>query len=476
MKELVTAAHMALIDHLQLDASSELPKGRQLYLKLYEAISNGVAGRHALLPPTRQLASSLGVGRNTVTQVYEQLISEGLLEAKGRGGTRVIYAGAVAIEHKIEPVLSARAQNFSVRDRPVPFSPGEPDAQLFPQRDWARSLAQAARAERDRWGYVRDNGHPALRESIARYLAQYRGLQVQSEQIIVTAGTRQSLILAAMLYGSPGDAAWVEEPGYPGAVAAWAGQGLSLSPCPVDAHGMQLPASPEPKLIYSTPCFHYPLGTTLSAERRQALLQRAAKCGAVIFEDDYDSEFRDQIQPRPALASESTAAVLHAGTFSKLIFPTVRVAWLVLPVAHVPAACRALANIGGGHNAVLQSAIARLLDDGVVARHLTRARQVYAQRRHTLLNALDAHASVLRYRDGSGGLSLVVDLQKASPKNVLESSLAQHNLGAQPLESMLWSQPASELCNSLVLGLGNVPSMDIPATVQRLRLAIEETQ
>lgn len=476
MKEPNSAAHLALIERLKLDPHSGLPKSRQLYLKLYDAISNGVPGYQALLPPTRQLAAALGLGRNTVTQVYEQLASEGLVAGKGRGGTRVIYAGAVAIEHKLAPQLSARAQHFSVANRPVPLSPGEPDAQLFPQRDWARALAQSARSERDRWGYVRDNGHPALRQSIARYLAQYRGLHVQEQQIIVTAGTRQSLILAAMLYGSPGDKAWLEEPGYPGAFAAWQGQGLDLVPCGVDRHGLQIPDGPDPKLIYSTPCFHYPLGITLSAERRQALLQRAAACGAVVFEDDYDSEFRDQVQPRPALASESSAAVLHAGTFSKLIFPTVRLAWLVVPAEHVSAACRALANIGGGHNSVLQLAVAQLLDDGVVARHLSRARQVYSHRRQTLLDCLDEHASVLRYRDGSGGLSLVVDLEQAVPKRALEQSLLKYNLGPQPLESMLWSQLPSQNCRSLVLGLGNVPSMEIPATVQRLRTAIEQVE
>lgn len=473
MTEPNEAAYLALIDKLRLDAEGGLPKGRQLYLKLYDAISHGLPGRYALLPPTRHLAKSLGVGRNTVTQVYEQLTSEGLLEGRGRAGTRVIYAGAVPINHQVEPKLAPQAQGLGGSGRPIPFSPGEPDACLFPQREWSRALAQAARAERDRWGYMRDSGHPALRESITRYLAQYRGLHVNSEQVIVTAGTRQSLILAAALYGSPGDIAWVEEPGYPGAVAAWSAHGLRLRPCAVDDQGLQVPSSEDAKLIYTTPCFHYPLGTTLSAERRQQLLQRAAESGAVIFEDDYDSEFRDQIQPRPALASESAAAVLHAGTFSKLMFPSVRVAWLVVPEAHVVQACRALANIGGGHNAVLQSAVSRLLDDGVVARHLSRARHVYAQRRHALLAALDACSSVLSYRDGSGGLSLVVDLVAAVDRAVLEAELLKSDLGAQPLESLCWSQQSATTCRALVLGLGNVPSMDIPQRVQDLCDAVQ---
>lgn len=474
MKEPNDAAFLALIDQLRLDQESDLPKGRQLYLKLYDAISQGVPSRYDSLPPTRLLAKSLGVGRNTVTQVYEQLISEGLLEGRGRAGTRVIYSGAVNIAQKVEPELAPLARDLGGSGRPVPLSPGEPDASLFPQREWARALAQAARGQRDRWGYMRDGGEPALRESITRYLATYRGLQVQPEQVIVTAGTRQSLLLAASLYGSRGDVAWVEEPGYPGAVAAWSAHGLQLQPCAVDEHGLQIPEHQAPKLIYSTPCFHYPLGMTLSAERRQLLLQRAAESGAVIFEDDYDSEFRDQIQPRPALASESSAAVLHAGTFSKLMFPSVRVAWLVVPSAHVPQACRALANIGGGHNSVLQSAVSWLVDDGVVARHLSRARHVYAQRRQALLDALDNCSSLLSYRDGSGGLSLVVDLAVPVDRQALEAELLRSGLGAQPLESLNWSQPQSTMCAALVLGLGNVSSMDIPKTVQNLAKAVRK--
>ncbi len=479
MKEPNSAAHLTLIDKLKLDPSSELPKGRQLYLKLYESIRCGQPARNALLPPTRLLAKSLGLGRNTVTQVYDQLVSEGLLEGKGRAGTRVLYAGAVPINTQVIPPLSSRASSHPDGTRPLTFSPGEPDAQLFPQRDWARALAQTARGERNRWGYVRDNGHPDLCQSIARFLAQYRGLQVEPSQIVITAGTRQSLMLAAALYGSPGDTAWVERPGYQGAVAAWRAQGLNLHACAVDQHGMQLPDGPDPRLVYTTPCFHYPLGVTLSAQRRQALLSRVMSCGAVIFEDDYDSEFRDQSQPRPALASESSAAVLHAGTFSKLMFPAVRVAWLVLPEAHVATACRMLADLGGGHNSIVQSAVAKLLDEGVLARHLNRARQVYAQRRLALLASLDEHAMALSYRDGSGGLSLVVDLEKAVCRQSLVTSLHESGLGAIPLEAFGWDEqaavkPSDEHCQSLVLGLGNVPTLKIPDAVFQLRQAVEK--
>ncbi len=473
MKEPNNLKDSALLDALAIDPRCNLSKSRQLYLNLYDCICRGLPGQGALLPPSRRVAQHLRLGRNTVTQVYEQLASEGLLEGRGRAGTRVVYAGTVAVPDQAGVVLGSRAQAQSRMGRPRAFSPGEPDAALFPQRDWTRALARAARGDRERWGYVRDNGHPGLCESIARFLAQYRGLHVSPSRIMITAGTRQSLNLAAMLYASPGDVAWVEEPGYGGAVAAWQSQGLSLVPCPVDEQGMCFPASPPPRLIYTTPCFHYPLGVTLSADRRDTLLARAAACGAVIFEDDYDSEFRDQYQPRPALAGDASAAVLHAGTFSKLMFPSVRIAWLVLPETHVPAACRALADIGGGHNSVVQEAVATLLDEGAVARHLSRARQVYAQRRRVLLQVLDQHAPVLRYRDGTGGLSLIVDLARALDRNALEQSLEARGLGAIALESLLWSGDQQRGCKAVVLGLGNVASMDIPRTVQSLRDAVD---
>lgn len=474
MKEPKDPAHLSLLKRIELDPTSELPKGRQLYLKLYEAIREGFPGYGALLPPTRELAQHLGIGRNSVTQVYEQLGAEGLVQGKGRAGTRVVVDGLATIESQVTPKLSSRVPRCIAVDRSTTFSPGEPDTGLFPQRDWVRALTKSAREEKNRLGYQRDNGHPALVQGIARFLAQYRGLRVNPEQIVVTAGTRQSLMLASALYTAPGDIAWVEEPGYPGVVAAWRSMGLKLQPCKVDRHGLKPPPlGVDPRIIYTTPCFQYPTGSTLTVSRRHLLLKHASACGAVIFEDDYDSEFRDQSQPAAALASESTAAVIHAGTFSKLIFPAMRVAWMVLPQEHVPTACQLLADIGGGHNAVMQLAVARLLDEGVVARHLVRARHVYAQRRKCLLETLDQYKELMSYRDSSGGLSLVVDLNKPVNYKRLECHLRQAKLGAQPLESLYWSRERSDHCTAIVLGLGNVPSMSIPDAVNKLKWAIE---
>lgn len=475
-----------IVDTLLPGEHSPLSKSRQLYLGLYRAIVDGRLPDGSRLPPSRELAERLGLARNTVIRVYSQLASECLLHADGRRGTRVSFHGA-RVAPTGEPasatggggsvsglpptaMLSSRAQaTVSSRRAARALAPGEPDGTLFPEQLWRRAQAKASRLCRQDLGY-QVTSLPALQTAIARYLLAYRSLAVAPQQIIVTAGTRQSLLLAATLYADPGDVAWVESPGYPGAVDAFRMQALDVRPCTVDAQGLQPAAQAAPRLVYLTPCFQYPSGVPLSAERRRTLLQLSAQHGTVLFEDDYDSEFRDQTQPQPALAAEADgeARVLHAGTFSKLVFPAVRVAWLVVPAAHVDRAHALLRALGGGHTTLAQATVAELLDSGALAKHLQNARQVYAQRRRVLLDAMSC-CRHLRVADrGQGSLSLVLDLLAPCRRSALEAGLDAERIGAVAMERLHWHKRLPARCSRLVVGLGNVSSLALPDTVHRL--------
>jgi len=321
---------------------------------------------------------------------------------------------------------------------------------------------------------------PRLQSAIARYLATYRSMPVKPEQVLVTSGTRQSLLLWGSLFADPGQTCLMESPGYLGAVEASQQLGLKLQACTVDENGIRLPAElTSARLLYATPCFQYPTGVPLSTQRREALLQWSQSSGGVIFEDDYDSEFRDNSQPMPALAAQAAqtpdARVVHAGTFSKLIFPAARVGWMILPESCMPEAARLLKALGGGHNTIAQAVVAELLDNGAVSRHLQRARQVYAHRRSATIQALSRCKNLSMKGRHHGSLSMVVHLRQDTPVKALEIALQARELGALPLESLQWQQSIrANQCRELVIGLGNTDSLSLPERIQSLDEAVAE--
>ena len=470
-----------LIAALRPVSDHALPKVRQLYLKLYEAIELGHLPYDSQLPSSRQMASLLGLGRNTVISVYEQLTAEGLLHADGRRGTRVVrkvIASASSTLNDVQWSLSdTRSVSVSRRGQSRVLAPGEPDCSLFPAAHWRSALDKASRLDADQLGYQHDS-LLETREAIARYLATYRSLYVSARQIVVTSSTRQSLNLAAALFTRAGDVAWAECPGYVGAVDAFRLHGLEVVPCKVDSAGLVPPSNNrEPSLIYLTPCFQYPFGVSLGPARREQLLSLSKTHGSVVFEDDYDSEFRDNLQPRPALAAEvGGARVLHAGTFSKLLFPAVRVGWLVVPESCADAANQCLRVIGGGNNTIAQAAVTELLENGSIARHLKRARQVYGQRRRQLVAALGDCEHVFPVESISGCLSLVLQLKRSVSLAALTDALAFRNIGPQPLEYLDWRLKSPKRCKALVIGLGNVDTLGIDDAVARLKSALKSVE
>src|SRR5471032_2662330 len=323
-------------------AADAAPLQRQLHARLKTAILGAELPAGSSLPGSRALAATLGIARNTVSAVYDQLAVEGYVLAR-RQGTQV-----AAQSHREErpaqsaaPVLSRRVAQFTAplaMHRPAALRPGEPALPQFPLAAWRRALDGACQGNTAALGYGDPVGEPALRAVIARYLAVARGVRCNAEQIIITEGAQEALTLCVRLLTNPGELAWVEDPGYRGIKAAMQAGDLRILPMRVDSHGLL--ATPDdwsahpPRLVYTTPAHQYPLGPVLPVARRLQLIEAARAHGAWLIEDDYDSEFRHAGEPIAAMQGlAGDGPVLYVGTFSKTMFPALRLGFLVLPAA-----------------------------------------------------------------------------------------------------------------------------------------------
>jgi GntR family transcriptional regulator/MocR family aminotransferase len=357
-------------------------------------------------------------------------------------------------------------------DARFPFCPGLPALDEFPRALWARLMSGVLRREpAHRLNYGETQGYRPLREAIATYVAAARGVRTGAEQILVVSGAQQGLDLVARLLLKAGDAAWFEDPGYVGARAALQGAGARLVPVPVDGEGIDVREgrrrSPRARLAYVSPSHQYPLGSTLSLPRRLQLLQWAQGAGAFVVEDDYDSEFQYLGRPAPALQGLDTGgSVLYLGTFSRSLFPALRLAYLVLPPALVPAFARAKGTVDGGAPGLEQAVLARFLADGHFARHLRRMRVVYGERRAELIAQARRHlAGLIEIEPGAAGLQVVGWLPDGANDARVSAALKRRGLGAPPLSAYAAERP---LRAGLVFGFAHMRPAEIRSAVRTM--------
>lgn len=391
---------------LRLDPASKAPLFRQLYDAIKQAILAGQLGAGIQLPPTRALAILLGISRQTVLNAYEQLMAEGYLSGTVGKGTFVsehvppALARIPAATQALRP-LSLRGRQFADTalrlnthgERPRAFRIGMPGVDVFPFPIWARLEARRWRRPSFELGYGDPAGHAPLRELLAAYLRASRGVHCDPEQIIITSGSQQGLFLIASMLLSPGDGAWVEQPGYPGTRTALQAVGARVCPVPVDQDGLVVGAGaaahPDARLAYVTPSHQYPLGVTMSLQRRLELLSWAAARRMWVVEDEYDSEYRYTGPPVASLQSMDRAGcVLYVGTLSKVLFPGLRLGYLVVPPSLVDVFVRGKAAIDRHTAIVPQVVLADFIAEGHFTRHIKRMREVYAERRDALLDAV----------------------------------------------------------------------------------------
>ena len=464
-----------------------VPRQRLLYLRLREAILSGRLAPGARLPASRSLAASLGIARNTVLFAYEQLMAEGCLLAD-RQGTRVAHLSAGRVQPVAMATLPAVALHLSARGvaaqqsehvreaESLPFSPGVPDFGAFPFRAWRGCLERAWRDVSWRQlGYAAHGGDPALRAALASHLGSVRGLPVEAAQIVITSGSQAALDLCARLLADHGDAAWVENPGYLAARVAFSLAGLQVHDVAVDAEGMA-PGTDDwrshpPRLLMLTPSHQYPTGRVMPLGRRLALIERARASRAWIIEDDYDSEFRRAGPAPPALFGlQPDAPVVYVGTFSKTLYPGLRLGYLVLPRAIAADFARATAQATRAGQGIEQRTLADFIQRGHYTTHLRRMRARYAARQAALRAALDvAFGTRFELSGGEAGLHLVLWLPSELPDVDVARRAALMGLGLRALSAYA-TPPVT--CNGLVLGYGNLDEEIVTEAVRRLKLTL----
>jgi GntR family transcriptional regulator/MocR family aminotransferase len=399
-----------ILPNLVTDAEAG-PLRQQVYRRIREGILQGRITAGTRLPSTRTLASDIGVSRNTTEEAYAQLEAEGFLSRKVGSGT---YVSSVFPEFLPAPkkrprahateagldVLSDRGRliaGSSACSEPTAvkaFVAGAPDYEAFPQEIWNRLLIRRARESGTALlQYGDPAGLPALREAVAGYVATSRGVLCEPRQVVILTSSQQALDLCARLLIDPGDEVWMEEPGYPGAAAALQSAGAKLALIPVDDAGLNVDSgiarAPRAKLAYVTPSHQYPLGVTMQLDRRLALLEWARSSGAWILEDDYDSEFRYAGNPHAAIQGlREGSRVLYIGTFTKVMFPSLRIAYLIVPDGLAGAFANARAQVDGHTPTLPQAALADFISEGHFGAHLRRMRSLYRGRRDVLVESL----------------------------------------------------------------------------------------
>jgi GntR family transcriptional regulator / MocR family aminotransferase len=420
-----------------LDATLQMPLYKQLYERLRGIILAGQLERGTRLPSTRTLASELGVARTTTALAYEQLLLEGYLESRiGQGTVVARHLPATLLHAHTDRTLKERTDTrkkstinlasrvLSLKELPFPeriegrtdvtFRGGEPALDLFPYEVWARLLARHARKSlREFAHYQPPAGYYPLREAIAAQIGITRGVHCTAEEIILTAGSQGALDLAVRTLLDPGEAVWLENPGYFGARGALVAAGARLIPVPVDDQGLVVEIGrqrcPKARLVSTTPSHQFPTGVTMSLGRRLALLDWAREADAWILEDDYDSEYRFSGRPLEALQGlDYYGRVLYIGTFSKVLFPALRLGYLIAPTKLVEPLLTMRRFIDVHIPMLEQIALTDFMNEGYFARHLRHMLHHYRQRRDLLQRELQTRlGGLLEVQAPEVGMHLV---------------------------------------------------------------------
>lgn len=468
---------------LSLSSSDDVPLYQRIYSQIRDGIISGRLRPSERVPSTRELAAQHEISRNTVNLAYERLLSEGYLESKRGSGTYVaplfdalsdiqrshVYGGdaTIALARRVRD-LEKWVYRPALSPLPYDFRLGRTALDHFPVAIWRRIIGRhLRRLSPDLAGYDRPAGYPPLREAIAAYLRRSRAVICDAEQVVVTAGTQQALDLLARLLLSPGQRVVLENPCYPAATAVFRAAQARLSPVPVDGDGIQVNRLPQGgRLLYVTPSHQFPTGVILPVSRRLTLLNWARKHRTVILEDDYDCEFRYDGRPVESLQGlDRSGLVIYVGTFSKVLFPTLRVGYVVLPASLVKPFL-ALKWISDRHTTGLEQ---RLLADFILPGHFERytrkMRKVYAERRANLLESLDEYArNYIDVAPSVAGLHLTGWIKGRVDMTVLKARAAELGVGLYPLNPYFLKKPRP----GLIFGYGAISADDIRAGIRRL--------
>ena len=464
-----------LTEIASLQRHDKLPLYRQLYEALRHAILEGKLSVGRRLPSSRALGQQLRLSRNTVTAALNQLSVEGYLASHVGRGTFVTERALKEIRRPISAqasqstALSQRGHRlltrFSATELEIyPFTPGIVDFSAFPLALWQRLQTKHWRtAYADMLDYSYSGGYAPLCKAVAEYLRVFRGIALEVDQVLITSGTQQSLELCAQLLADLNETVWLEDPAYWGAVKAFMATGLNLHPVAVDDQGLAPKASDEasaPRLIYVTPSHQYPTGVVMSLERRKYLLSIARQHQAWILEDDYDSEFRFSGNPIPSLAELDTdERVLYMGSFSKVLYPGLKLGYLVVPKGLAVTFKQAHYDLNRPGQIPQQAALAEFIEMGHFANAMRSARNIYAQCRRCLLEALKPCLGSLAHISGAEqGLHLCVNLPHMFDDKALAQRIGALGLTVRPLSGYCLQR---KNIRGIVIGYGYAPVAEI---------------
>jgi len=442
-----------------------VPLRHQLAQRLRAAVADGRLPAGTALPSSRALAAQLAVSRGVVSDAYEQLAAEGFLASRPR-------ARPVVRRAPTTPRGASAPAGPAVR---YDLVPGVPDLALFPRRAWQQAVRRAvascsdAALDYDRTG----RGTPALRTALAAYLARTRGLAADPERLVTTSGFRQGLDLACRLLAARGGRAIaVEDPSYDGQWETIRRHGLRVAPVPTDEDGIDVGAlaATRADAVVVTPAHQFPTGVLLAPGRRAALRDWAHATGALILEDDYDAEYRDDRTAVGALQALAPEHTLHLGSASKILAPALRLGWVVAPRALAAELAAARRAADGGARALDEHALAHLLETGGVDRHLRRARAAYRERRAALAAAVAEHLPAARLAARDAGLHAVLELPPRTDADAAAAAAARLGVRVRSLGSYRLTAPRS--APALVLGYGRLPAPSLAAAVALLARAL----
>jgi GntR family transcriptional regulator / MocR family aminotransferase len=479
---------------LSLDHDSAIPLHRQVYAELRRSILSGRLLPGQRVPSTRSLSQTLAISRTTVTQGYDQLLSEGYLETRHGSGTFVCrqLPDAMLNTAAIEPIdrenptplrLSQYAQSMvdtplilqSYPTAEISFRYGRPALQHFPIGLWRKLLSRHSSADTAWLDYALDaQGDMGLRTAIARYLGRARAVQCDPNQIVLTNGTQQALDLILRVLIERGETIAIENPGYVNARKVFLSHHVNLLPIPVDESGLMIEqlTDQSARLLYVTPSHQFPTGATLSLSRRLALLKWAQQHNAMIIEDDYDSEYRYGDQPIPALQGlDSSDSVIYIGTFSKVLFPSLRIGYLVLPAPLVPFVAQAKWLSDRQLPMLEQKVLTDFIEAGHLESHIRKMRSHYDRRRQVLVQALQQHfGSQITILGEKAGIHVMIQFSlEMSGAEIMTRSL-QAGVGIVPASPCYLADGGDR---EFILGYGELEECTIVEGIERLAIALQ---
>lgn len=453
-----------------LKRDSDRPLFVQLSDQIRQRISIGQIEPDLRLPPSRVLATELGISRSTVITAYEQLVAEGYIEGRPGSGYFAREMGEADFPANQEKSTPVGTEQSRPSDQLQLSHPGYPDNRLFPYRQWARTLARSARTNPSAMVISESPfGNDSLRQSIANYLSDWRGLDILPEQVMITAGSIDALETCIRTLCLPGEVIGLENPGYRPLHNIADNQGMRIEWLQVGADGTEIPQSSHsglsPRIVVLTPSQQFPLGGAMPVYRRLEYQQWAEAADAWIIEDDYDSEFRYAGRPIPALASmDKSARTLYVGTFSKVFSVSLRLGYLIMPQPLIERFAKTLSKFGVKAALPCQRALADFIDNGDFYRHIRRVRRIYADRRRLLLDLLQKELGQhIELQDHLAGMQVTVRLSPEFDDHTICRQANDSGVRISPLSSYYGGGNPE---NGLLLGF-------CPYTEQEIRTNIE---